>query len=337
MGRKTKHNSLTSPELLEQVNPKNLQLMNEFIDYLRSVQRSEGTLRQYESDLKIAFVWNVQFNGNKFFVNWTKRNIVAYQNWLLNTNGNSPARVRRMKASLSSLGKFIEDICDEDYPNFRNIINKIENPVNRPVREKTVWDDDELEDLLQLLTEKGKFEMACFVALGMYGGRRKSELLRFKVSDFADERLTCGGALYKSAPILTKGNKYLECYTLAKKFKPYFDNWMNYRAEKGIESEWLFPAPGNPSEQRNVESLNSWSVTLSRLTGRDFYAHSLRHFFVSALSRAGIPDNVVVQIIGWSSADMFNIYNDNSKDDQISMYFSNGEIAVPEKRGLSDL
>lgn len=337
MGRKTKHNSLTSPELLEQVNPKNLQLMNEFIDYLRSVQRSEGTLRQYESDLKIAFVWNVQFNGNKFFVNWTKRNIVAYQNWLLNTNGNSPARVRRMKASLSSLGKFIEDICDEDYPNFRNIINKIENPVNRPVREKTVWDDDELEGLLQLLTEKGKFEMACFVALGMYGGRRKSELLRFKVSDFADERLTCGGALYKSAPILTKGNKYLECYTLAKKFKPYFDNWMNYRAEEGIESEWLFPAPGNPSEQRNVESLNSWSVTLSRLTGRDFYAHSLRHFFVSALSRAGIPDNVVVQIIGWSSADMFNIYNDNSKDDQISMYFSNGEIAVPEKRGLSDL
>lgn len=337
MGRKTKHNSLTSPELIRQIDKRNLRLLDEFLDYLKSIQRSSGTISQYKSDLQIAFVWNLQFNDNKFFVDWTKRNIVAYQNWLLNNNENSPARIRRLKASLSSLGNFIENVCDDEYPNFRNIINKIENPVNRPVREKTVWDDEELEDLLAVLTESKKYEVACFVALGMYGGRRKSEILRFKVSDFDDSKLTCGGALYKSSPILTKGNKYLECYTLAKKFKPFLDNWMEYREQNGIVSEWLFPSPNDRSEHRSVESISSWANTLSRLTGRDFYVHSLRHFFVSALSRAGIPDNVVVQIIGWSSSEMFNIYNDNSKDDQISMYFADGDIAVPEKKGLSDL
>lgn len=337
MARKTTHNSLTSKELLSEVNPKNLQLVAEFLDYLRSVQRSSGTIDQYESDLKIAMVWCMQHNDNKFFVDWTKRNIIAYQNWLLNVNKNSPARIRRLKAALSSLAGYIENVCDDEYPNFRNIINKIENPVNRPVREKTIWDDAELEDLLDALTKKKKYEMACFVALGMYGGRRKSEILRFKVSDFDDSKLVCGGALYKSSPILTKGGKYLECYTLAKKFKPYFDAWMEYRELNGIESEWLFPSPMNSSEQRAVSSLNSWTHTMTHMTGKDFYAHSLRHFFVSALSRAGIPDNVVVQIIGWSSADMFNIYNDNSKDDQISMYFSDGDIAVPDKRSIADL
>lgn len=337
MGRKTKQNSITSPELLEQVNPENAQLLNEFLDYLRSIKRSAGTIEQYRSDINIAFVWNLQHNNNKFFVDWTKRNIVAYQNWLLNNNENSPARVRRLKAALSSMSNFIEAILDEDFPNFRNIINKIENPANHPVREKTVWEQEELEKLLDLLMEKKSYEKACFVALGMYGGRRKSEICRFKVSDFSEDKLVCGGALYKSAPILTKGNKHLECYTLAKRFKPYLDAWMQYREENGIQSEWLFPDPTDTAQHRNSESLNSWAVSMSSLTGRDFYFHSLRHYFVSDLSRAGIPDNVVVQIIGWSSSEMFNIYNDNSKDDQIGMYFANGDIVVPDKKGFADL
>jgi len=48
MARRTKMNSITSPELLAQVNPENTQLLNEFLDYLRSLQRSETTIRAYE-------------------------------------------------------------------------------------------------------------------------------------------------------------------------------------------------------------------------------------------------------------------------------------------------
>lgn len=337
MGRSTKMNSITSEAKLAQVNPENTQLLRDFLDYLRSIQRSETTIHGYENDIQIAWVWCLENNGNKFFVDWTKRNIVAYQNWLLNSNSNSPARIRRLKAALSSLSNFIEAVLDDEYPNFRNIINKVENPVNRPVREKTVWEDEELENLLEQLMAQNQYEKACFVALGMYGGRRKAEICRFKVSDFDDDKLVCDGALYKSAPILTKGNKYLECYTLAKKFKPYFDAWMKHRKELGIESEWLFPDSKDSSSPIRISTLNSWANTFSRLSGRDFYAHSLRHYFVSALSRAGIPDNVVVQIIGWSSSEMFNIYNDNSKDDQIALYFKDGEIAAPEKKGLADI
>ena len=73
------------------------------------------------------------------------------------------------------------------------------------------------------------------------------------------------------------------------------------------------------------------------MTGKDCYPHSLRHFFVSALSRAGIPDNVIVQILGWSSSEMFNVYNDNSKDDQIAKYFKDGEISAQPNVGFGDL
>lgn len=340
MGRKTKMNSITSPELLAQVNPENTQLLKDFEDYLRSVQRSETTIAGYENDIQIAFVWCLQHNNNAFFVNWTKRNIVAYQNWLLNSNENSPARIRRLKAALSSMSNFIENVLDDEFPNFRNIINKVENPVNRPVREKTVWEDSELDALLDKLIEHEDYEKACYLALAMYSGRRKSELCRFKVSDFSEDKLVCGGALYKSAPIKTKGKgggKMINCYTLAKKFQPYLEMWLNIKNEKFADSEWLFPDAKNPSEHIQISTINSWSNTFSRLSGKPTYIHSLRHYFTTSLAKAGIPDGVIQSIVAWESSDMVRIYKDIDADEEISMYFKDGEIAIPEKKDFSDL
>lgn len=340
MARNTKMNSITSPELLKQVNPQNMQLLSDFLDYLRSVQRSETTIAGYDNDIQIAWVWCLQNNGNKFFVDWTKRNIVAYQNWLLNSNENSPARIRRLKAALSSLSNYIEGVLDDEFPNFRNIINKVENPVNRPVREKTVWEEQELDNLLDKLVKRKDYEKACYLALAMYSGRRKSELCRFKMSDFNDSRLVCGGALYKSSPIKTKGQgggKLIPCYTLAKKFKPYLDMWIEYRNNNNIESEWLFPNKKNPCEYVSISTINSWSNTFSRISGRPAYIHSLRHYFTTSLVRSGIPDNVITQIVGWESADMCKIYTDIEADEQIGMYFQDGEIISPEKKSLSDI
>lgn len=340
MGRKTKMNSITSPELLAQVNPENTQLLEDFKDYLRSVQRSETTIAGYENDIQIAFVWCLQHNNNAFFVNWTKRNIVAYQNWLLNSNENSPARVRRLKASLSSMSNFVENILDDEFPNFRNIINKVENPANKPVREKTVWEDEELDALLAKLVDRKDYEKACYLALAMYSGRRKSELCRFKISDFDEDKLVCGGALYKSDPIKTKGKgggKMINCYTLAKKFSPYLDMWRNHRLNKYGDSEWLFPDAKNPSEHIQISTINSWSNTFSRLSGKPAYIHSLRHYFTTSLAKAGIPDGVIQSIVAWESSDMVQIYKDIDADEQIGMYFKDGDIVVPEKKGLEDL
>ena len=115
---------------------------------------------------------------------------------------------------------------DDEYPNFRNIINKIPSPPNQPVRENTVVKGEEVESLLSELVSRGKIQMACCVALMAYGGRRKSEIPRFKVSDFNDDKLVCNGALWKSDPIKTKGRgkgKFLNCYTLSKiRFSPKF-------------------------------------------------------------------------------------------------------------------
>lgn len=342
MSRKTKINSITSPELIAQINPENTRLKNDFMEYLKSVQRSPGTIAGYSNDLDIFFVWVLQNAKNKFFIEVSKRDLVAFQNWMINENENSPSRVRRIKAAISSLSNFVENILDDEpeFRGFRSIVRKIENPALQPVREKTIWEDGELEDLLNKLVESKAYEKACYLALAMYSGRRKSELCRFRMSDFDDDKLVCGGALYKSAPIKTKGRgggKYIPCYTLAKKFKPYFQMWADERKRLGIESEWLFPSTHNPAEHVGVGTVNSWANTFTRLSGRDFYAHSLRHYFTTSLARAGIPDGVIQSIVAWESSDMVRLYTDIDADEQIGMYFSNGDISVPDKKGFADM
>lgn len=340
MPRKTKMNNITSPELLAQVNPENKQLLEDFLDYLRSIKRSESTCNAYKNDIEIAWVWSLRFNNNAFFCDWTKRNVVRYQNWLINENQNSPARVRRLKAALSSLGNYVETILDEEYPKFRNFINKIESPVNQPVREKTVLSEQEVSDMLTKLVERQKFEMACLFALAAYGGRRKSELCRFRVSDFADDKLVCGGSLWRSDPIKTKGRgdgKFLNCYTLVKEFKPYLDLWMMERERLGIDSPWLFPDPKDPSKTMPVSTVNSWTNYLCSITGKQIYAHCLRHGYTTMLSNRGIPDSVIKEIVGWGSLEMVSLYIDRTTEDTLDMYFGAEGIKTVEAKSLSDL
>lgn len=339
MARATKYNKLTTPEKLAKINKNNKNLQSDFLDYLKSTHKSEGTIKGYDNDLDIFWVWVMENLDNKDFKDITKRELVRFQNWLVEDNENSPARVRRIKSAISSLSNYIEAILDEEeeFKGFRSIVRKVDNPALQPVREKTVWEEKELLDLLDKLVKSEKYEQACYVALAMYSGRRKAELARFKVSDFGDDRLVCDGALYKSEPILTKGGKMLECYTLSKKFKPYFDLWMDYREKNGIQSDWLFPDPSDSSKTRSIATLNNWADIFTDITGRHFYVHALRHYYVTALLRAHIPDSVVIDIIGWSSSEMLKIYDDTPKDEKLSAYFKDGDIFIPEAKGLSNL
>lgn len=341
MGRKTKQNRICTPELISQINPKNIRLMNDFLEYLRSVGKAETTVHAYESDLNIFFVWALQHADNKYFPEISKRDIVAYQNWLIRTNENSPDRVRRLKSTLSSMSNYIEAILDDELPNFRSIIRKIENPVNEPAREKTVLTDEQADRLLNYLVEHGQYEKACCFALARYSGRRKSELVRFKVSYFDDANIIYG-SLYKTPEkIRTKGRgvngKMLTCYVLAKPFRPYLDLWMQKRQEEHINSEWLFPDRNDPTRPVPISTLNSWAETFSNILGVPIYWHSLRHFFTTSLAKANLPDSVIQSIVGWDSADMVRVYVDLDKDEEIGKYFSGGEIIAPQSTALSEL
>jgi len=344
-GRSTVYNNITSEEKMKQVNPENIELENDFLEYLQSIDRAASTIKQYKANLHVFWCWNLEFNKNKFFVDLTKREIAKFQNHCINEWHWSPKRVRTVKATMSSLSNFIEAILDDEYEGYRPIVRKIESPANETVREKSVFQDDDLQGLLDQLIERKDYMKACALSLAMNGGRRKSEIPRFKVSYFNDENLICSGALYKTPEkVTTKGRgskgKLLDLYTLAKPFKPYLDMWLKEREKLGIESDWLFPKYKNGEwldEQIDVSLMDSLAQTFSAKLKKPFYWHSMRHRFTTRLKEYGIPDSVIQDIVGWDSADMVKLYDDTPSEEQFEKYFGAEGIKQVQQNSLDNL
>lgn len=334
MARATKKNKITNQELLNEVLKWNRDLEEDFLVYLRSVDRSEGTLNQYRSHLNIFFVWNLQMNGNKKFIDVTKREFARFQNHALTEWGWSPKRIRAVKSAISSMSNFIENILDEEpeFEGYRSTINKIESPANVPVREKSVFSEYELKQLLDYLVDGRQYRKAAALALAMYSGRRKSELTRFKVSHFRDDNVLFDTFWKTDEKIQTKGRgskgKQIHLYVLKDKFEPYLNMWMEDRARRGIDSEWLLVSLKYPGRQISTETLDDWANEFTEFLGKDFYWHSMRHFFCTMLAREDVPVNVIQDIIQWESADMVKLYTDISADESIGKYFGRPELKI---------
>lgn len=341
MPRKTERSIPVTEEEKKLFNEENVRLTEEFIIYLQSLGRSQGTIDGYISDLNIAWKYNLEKNRNKEFVKWTKKDVMFFQNHFVNVVKMSGARYRRLRSALSSLSNYIELILDEEYPDFRPIINRLEAPSKQPVREKSVWEDEQIQSLLDSLVEREEYQKACLLALAWGCGARKSELLRFKVSYF-DEENVIYGSLYKTPEkIKTKGRdggKMLHKYTLKSKFKPYFDLWMKQREELGIESEWLFVYKSKGQYvQMGVPQANYISNLFSKELGQPFYFHSMRHNWCTSLVKSGLPESIIKDIGGWSSLEMVSLYTDIEIDDSLGKYFDENGLKQSDKKSLQDL
>ena len=340
MGRKTVYNNIVG-EQYKLVNSENKELLDEWVEYLHSVDRSDDTIKQYINDFKIWAVWAHDKIKDKYFVEITKRDAMKFQSYCLMELGHSPARVRRLRSTLSSISNYVENMLDDDYPNFRNIINKIEAPSLKPVREKLVMNEEEVANILEKLASKKMYQQACYFALSCYGGARKAELLRFKADWFKDEYLDNG--LYKTPEkIQSKGRgkngKMIDKWTIKKYFDPYYLLWMEQRKELGIDSEWLFVRNVNKKyEQAIVSTANSWAETISKVLGESWYPHANRHYFCTMLCKAGIPAEIVKDIISWSNVSLISTYNDADASDSFSKYFGDDGIVEQDEKNMSDL
>lgn len=341
MARKTKKFIKSSGEPLSHE-----WLIDMFLEYLKAEGKTAKTLKNYESDLRIFFSWyekNALFKGKpKGFEKIKVQDIIKLQAKLLE-DGMSINRYSRLKSVVSSLSNYCECVLSEDedfeeYKNFRNICNKVKKPVKEAVREKTVLQDVDIQNLLEQLVEKGKYQQACALALAWASGRRKAELLEIKCHHIVEENLKWG-SLYKTDKIKCKG-KMQEIYILKSKFKYYYDLWMKERKHLGVPDDIddIFIKKEDGIWKKAKESqLNYYAEYFTKLLDTDFYWHSIRHNFTTTLLADGIPESIVQKIVGWQSADMVNLYNDADKDDVIGEYFKDGEIVTKEKKGLSDL
>ncbi len=342
MGRTTVYNKLTTQEDIDNILEANKNLVLDFLGYLESVDRSPKTIIQYKSDLNIFFVWNLKFNGNKFFADIKKRELVRWQTYCLNQLQWSPKRLRRVKSAVSSLSNYIENIVmddgdeEEEFKNFKPIVRKIESPENIAIRDKTIFNDEEVQHLLDVLVEQKEYEKACAIAISAYSGMRRSELLQMKISFFTDDKLINNGSMYRTEKIRSKGRgkngKPISKYILVGA-KKYIDMWLDERNKLGITNEELFVA-----RHDNVwtarKTFDNWYPRLSEIVGKPFYLHSLRHFLNTKLVESNIPVEVIRTFFEWSDAQMVSYYCDSDMTEEFDKYFTSEGIVTQDEQKL---
>lgn len=180
MSRKTYKKVITTPELIEEINIKNKKMVDRFLKNFNT-KRQDGTIKVYRQNFNIFFVWNLLYNDNKFFVDIRKIEFVDFFDYCVEELKWQPNRYAQMWSSLNSLSTFIENYLDEEYPNYRNNVRKIEKIPKATVRKKTVLTEEQINKLLQHLVDINELQQAFILALACYQGCRKQELFRFNV------------------------------------------------------------------------------------------------------------------------------------------------------------
>lgn len=323
MARSTVYNDgLVTEEKWERVSKKNKDLLKDFLDYCKASNKSPATRYQYEQQLKIFLCYLCDNCDNKFFVDLKKRDLIKFSLWLQSELKVSGSRISTLRSCISSLSSYIEKVLDDEYPTFRNISSVIEISNREPVRDKTIMSQEEMQACLDELVKQKKYQIACYFALLVSSGMRKSEAIQMKTSFFEEKNKVLGGMFYLTPFIRTKGKgeqgKQLQKYVAVKLFQPYLELWLEERKEKGIQNEYLFVTyqDGN-YVPAGVSTVNSWAVKIGKITNLDYYNHSSRHFFTTYMKENGFSDTDIQSLVGWASLDMVRRYDDHTNEQQL--------------------
>lgn len=321
-GRATFRNVITSEELTAKINKKNIDLMERYLKNY-ATKRSSGTVKTYRSNLIIFFTYILLHQDNMFFIDLKKYQMMDFFDFCCTDLKWNSARYAQMHSCLSSFSSWIENIYDEKYPTFRNLLPKIEKLPKESVRKKSVFSKEDLEGLMEWLGSKGRIQEQCLLALMMSSGARISELERFKVHMIDEENTAFEGLFLETTEEMrVKGRgvngKHIRRYLIKDIFLPYYKKWMPIREkimkENGKEHDSIFiKKDGDPA---SVSTFRGWMEKWDRAVSKHLYAHSIRHYWTTYLLSVGLEKEFVQQLQDWSSDTLVNLYNDATMKDR---------------------
>lgn len=320
--RKTFRKVITSPDVMGIVNPKNKQLAERYLKNF-ATRRSPVSVKVYRSNLNIFFAWNVLNNDNVFYIDIKKLDFMDFFDFCVNELKWASNRYAQMHSCLSSFSTWIENYYDEQYPQFKNLLPKIEKLPKESVRKKSVFSKEEIDNLMNRLEQDNKVQDQCLLALVTSCGARISELARFTLPIINEDNLAFDDLFLETTDkIRIKGRgingKSEIRYILKDTFLPYFHKWLPIRYEmlkkyKKQHDSLFINQNGDPANSSNLRGIiSSWNDIMDQ----PMYAHALRHYFVTNLIQVGLDKDFVQSLLSWASSDMVDVYCDLTAKDR---------------------
>lgn len=312
-------------------------------DFLtNSAELSPKTKKAYSSNLRIWFVWVKNNLSNKRQVDIKPLDFKKFQNWLLN-RGCSSADINNKRAAISSMNNYIEVYCEDDFPTFRNFINKsIKRPPKAFVHEKQPLTKAEYKHLIEVLTERGDWQKVAYLQFTFETGCRRAESRQLTkdavnlvpvqkkktmVDESGNETETITN-VYQTKPIRCKGAGELgkvRRLTFGQEAMDALKRWVNARGGlSGDDCPYMFVSMQDGKlEQVGESCFNNWASGLfTNIVGRRVHPHILRE---SRATQAVVEDgkdiNTVKNLLGHESTETTEIYVIRNDDDDLDDLF----------------
>lgn len=322
---------ITDAEWAE-VNEWNRFILDDFLS--NSTELSPKSLKAYHSNLRIFFIWVKDNLNNKQLTDIKSLEYKRYQNWLVNRDCSS-ADVCNKRAAISSLNNYVELYYGDEFPMFRNFINKsIKRPPPSFVHEKEPLTKAEFNHLIAVLEERGEWQKIAYLKFTLETGCRRAESAqitkdlvnaepivkeRSVVDDDGNESIV-KIVQYRTPLIRCKGKGKTgkqRRLVFGQESMDAFKKWLDVRGDDACPAMFVTKHRGEICVAQ-PETFNSWATkTFTPIVGRRFHPHLLRESRATqAVVEEGKNITAVQKLLGHESSETTQIYviRDDSDD-----------------------
>jgi len=280
------YNPIYTKQEWELVNPKNKEVMNDFLEEYKQRKKKKSTIEGYFQDLRIIMLYVKRFCDNRCILELGKKDFRKLSIWLSEDLKVSNARANRLMSATRSMLSYCEDDDETEYEN--NVARKVHGLPSEPV--KLNEDDffmtfDQIWKVREELLKRGKLQLAVLHMLLFDSGGRRNEVFQIKKQDVLEGNKTniVVGKRGKSFPLVFLN----DTRELTRKF-------IEERGEDNLDLVWV---TGKGDNKREVtygaiyDRVVAISEILSELEGKEIniFPHSYRHSRAECLLQGQDP------------------------------------------------
>ena len=286
-----------------------IKIISTFIDYKKGLQKSERTLKSYQSDLQVFSRWFKETNHESLALSKiTPTDVRHFKSYLINS-GFKPSTISR---KLLSIKYFLEWGWQTKRIKHRFPLPKLVKQIPSPAKWLT---KTQQYALIRHLEQTASQRDIAIVKILLNTGLRVQELCNLKWSDITvTERK--GSLVVRNS----KGEKY-RTVPLNKDARNAFQH-MNYQANFG-SNQSIFLGQRGPLASRGVQLMLKRRINNSAI--EHLSPHQLRHTFCKNLVDANVSLEKVAILAGHEKLDTTKIYCKPSQSDLIAAVALIGE------------
>lgn len=324
------YNKIFDEKKWEQVNKENKNIIKDYIEELRSQKKKDGTIKQYNNDLRIVAIYVLDNCNNRTFTELSRKDFRRFVLWCSDELKVSNARTNRLMSAVRTLLSYLED--DDDYDDYNiNAAAKIKGLPKEEVREIVFLPDDVIMNLYKKFMDEERYRDATLLGILYESGCRKNEILQVRKDSIKENSNSTNEVIGK------RGKKFKVIYFdyTKKAYKKY----MEQRGEDSCELLFVSGKGDNvrpATEGTLYEWVVNWRKDLLNLTGKEYNinVHSLRHAYINNLlngthtiickemNLGAIPLEKIKTLAHHESSDTTLHYAESNEDKEIEELFS---------------